>query len=105
MPVRHNPATHSGTEPIQIAPSVTVGAKIVSTLESNIVFLRPSASKMAPHRMRPNPLQTDSTHTSVVASAAEAPTERAKSFAKLMTVFPTAAMAIVNRKNRQKLGR
>ena len=59
-----------------------------------IVNLLPIESNTAPVIILPRPLHTDSTPTNVVAKAAFAPTESAKSLAKLITEFPTAVIQI-----------
>lgn len=76
------------------ASKVTVAAVMVRMAEVIMVIFLPAASKSAPVKTRPKPLQTASTPTMVVARAVVAPTESAKSRAKLITELPTAARQI-----------
>ena len=78
------------------AKSVMPAAQMVSTLANNMVLRRPMRSKIIPIRIRPKPLQIDKTPTKVTARDSAAFTDKARSFAKLITELPTAA-----RKDRQ----
>ena len=77
----------------------------MSIFEQIIVFRRPMASKRAPVRIRPNPLQTESTPTRDTASDSGAFTDSARSLAKLITELPTAARKEIHIKASQKEGR
>ena len=76
---------HTGSDWSSTATKVMPAARMVSPPDTSMVVRRPAASKNAPAMIRPNPLHTDKTPTKVVASAADAPTERERSLAKLMT--------------------
>ena len=78
-------------EPMDTEIKVTKAAQMVRTLAQIIVLRLPITSKTAPVKIRPKPLQTESTPTRDTASASGASTERAKSLAKLITELPTAA--------------
>ena len=91
MPVRQSPAMQRGSEPTDTESKVMPAAQSVRTLASSIVLRRPITSNTAPVRIRPIPLQTESTPTSDTASDSAASTESARSFAKLITELPTAA--------------
>ena len=99
------PAQYVVAEVDGIYTKVTAAAKMVRILAAIIVKRRPIASKSAPVIILPSPLQTASTPTSVVASAASAPTESARSRAKLMTELPTAVKQMSARNTRQKVNR
>ena len=105
MPVRHKPAIQSGREPMDTASNVTAAAQMVSMLAHNMVLRRPMESKSAPVRMRPMPLHTDRTPTKETAKDSGASTDKARSFAKLMTELPTAARKEMQTKAIQKDGR
>ena len=77
---------------------------MVRIFANSMVRFRPSLSNSAPMAMRPRPLHMESTPTSVVASAASAPTESARSRAKDITVFPTAERHTMQKKASQKEG-
>ena len=95
----------SGKELTDTATNVIPVAAIVRILAAIIVNLLPIASKSAPVMMRPSPLQTARTPTSVVARAASAPTESARSLAKLMTELPAAVKQTSAKNARQKVKR
>ena len=96
---------HNGKELMNVAKRVTDAAQIVRMFAQSMVFLRPIASKTAPVRMRPTPLQTERTPTKETASDSGADTESARSLAKLITVLPTAAKKESVIKAIQKEGR
>ena len=83
------------------ARSVIPAANIVSTFAASIVNLLPILSNTIPVRILPRPLNIASTPTRVVAKATSAPTESAKSRAKLITALPTAVLI----QGRQKLSK
>ena len=87
------------------AKRVTPAAKIVRTPAEIIVNLRPRLSKTAPVIILPSPLHTARTPTSVVARLACAPTERARSRAKLITELPTAVKHTSAKNARQNVKR
>ena len=105
IPVKHKPIMQSGREPMKTASKVTAEAKMVRILAHIMVLRRPMLSKSAPVRIRPKPLQTESTPTRETASDSGAFTERARSLAKLMTELPTAARKEMQIKAIQKEGR
>ena len=104
-PVKHKPATHKGREPTDTANRVTAAAQMVRILAYSIVLRRPMASKSAPVRIRPRPLQIDKIPTRDTARASDAFTDNAKSLAKLITELPTAAKKEMHTKAIQKEGR
>ena len=105
MPVKHKPAMQRGREPMDTASKVTAAAQMVSILAHNIVLRRPIVSKSVPVRIRPRPLHTDNTPTRETAKASGAFTDKARSFAKLITELPTAARQEMHIKAIQKEGR
>ena len=82
-----------------------MAAQIVSMLEQIIVLCRPILSKRAPVRIRPKPLQIESTPTRDTANDSGAFTDNARSLAKLITELPTAARKEIHIKASQKDGR
>ena len=74
---------------------------MVKTVAISMVFFLPKASNIAPVIILPKPLQTANTPTSVVAKATPAPTETAKSRAKLITELPTAVAKAIKANPRQ----
>lgn len=86
---------HIGKELKTTERRVIPAATIESRFAAIMVNLLPAASKSAPVRILPSPLQADRTPTSVVASAALAPVESARSFAKLITELPTATRQVI----------
>ena len=62
-------------------------------------------SKRAPVMIRPMPLHTESTPTRDTANDSGALTDKARSFAKLITELPTAAKNEMHIKASQKEGR
>ena len=80
-----------GRELTLTAMSVTPAEAMVSTLAEIIVKRLPIESNTAPQIILPRPLQTDKTPTKDTARDSGAFTERARSFAKLITELPTAA--------------
>ena len=73
-----------GREPRTTETRVSPAATIESRFAAIIVKRLPAASKSAPVRILPRPLQAERTPTRVVASAAVAPVESERSFAKLI---------------------
>ena len=96
---------HSTKELTDTAVRVTVAAQIVKIFAEIIVLRQPITSKTAPVRMRPRPLHTESMPTRDTAKASGALTDRARSFAKLMTELPTAAKKEIHRNAIQNDGR
>ena len=73
-------------------------AIIVRMFAEIIVVFLPNLSKRIPVRIRPMPLKTESTPTSVVAREGAASTDSIRSLAKLITQLPTAVINAIQMK-------
>ena len=104
IPVRHTPIMQRGSAFIDTASNVTAAAQIVRIFAQIIVLRHPIISKTAPVRMRPRPLHTESIPTRETARVSGAFTDRARSFAKLITELPTAARKDIQMNAIQKDG-
>ena len=103
MPERQSDIIKRGRDDSFTATREERAANAVKMFAEIMVFLLPAASYKAPVRILPTPLNTERTPTSVVAIFSGEPTKSARSRAKLITEFPTAARNAIIKKAFQKV--
>ena len=96
---------HTANELVTTDISVTPAATMAVIFAVIITALRPYASNNIPDKILERPLHTAKIPTRLVAKSAPAPTDTAKSRAKLITELPTAVMKVNSIKPRQKVKR